>query len=320
MAPKAAAKPAAKPAAKAAAPAKAAPAAKPAAKATKAAAKPAAAPKVQRASDGTAIYIRGLNKNLRASDVYEFFGAYGKIKEVRVRTGKYTLVWFDSQQSAKKALEVNGKQVKGTKVQVEAGRAAGRANKEETATSIYIGKLPGGITKKQVLELVAGNGKVQKLRLSEKKHQAFVYFEDNAAAKKALASVNNKEIRGSKVEVKLSIRSKALDAKKASKRPKLVIKAKVATVAKTAKVAAKTAAKPAVAAKAPAAAKAAPKAAEKAAAPKAEKAAEAPKAAAKAAAPAAAAAKPATKPAAKAAAAPAAKAAAKPAGKKAGGK
>lgn len=294
MAPKAAAKPAAKPAAKAAAPAKAAPAAKPAAKAGKAAAKPAAAPKVQRASDGTAIYIRGLNKALRAADVYEFFGTYGKIKEVRVRRGKYTLVWFDNQASAKKALEVNGKQVKGTKVQVEAGRAAGRANKEETATSVWVGRLPGGITKKQVLELVAGVGKVHKLRLSERKHQAFVYFEDNAAAKKAVQSVNGKEIRGSKVEVKLSIRSKALDAKKATRRPKPVVRAKSAAPTKAA---------PKAAAKATPAAKPAAKAA----APAAKPAAEAPKAAAPA---------PAAKPAAKqAAAAPAAKPATKPAAK-----
>jgi RNA recognition motif-containing protein len=311
MAPKAAAKPAAKPAAKAAAPAKAAPAAKTAAKAGKAAAKPAAAPKVQRASDGTAIYIRGLNKALRASDVYEFFGTYGKIKEVRVRRGKYTLVWFDNQASAKKALEVNGKQVKGTKVQVEAGRAAGRVNKDETATSVWIGRLPGGITKKQVLELVAGVGKVHKLRLSERKHQAFVYFEDNAAAKKAVQSVNNKELRGSKVEVKLSIRSKALDAKKSTRRPKPVIRAKTAPVAKPAT---KAAPKTAAAGKAPAAPAAKPAA--KAAAPAAAaKPAEAPKAASPA---------PAAKPAAQAAAASAPKAAAKPAAKpaakKAGGK
>jgi len=294
MAPKTASKPAAKataPAAKAAAAPKAG-AKGGAAAPAKAAPKQAAAPKQQRASDGSAIYIRGLNPTLRAADVYDFFGTYGTIKEVRVRTGRYTLVWFENPAAAKKAQEVNGKNVRGAKVSVEAGRAASRPAKEDTATSVWLGKLPGGTNKKQLIELVKGFGKIHKIRLSERKHQAFIYYEDNAVAKKAVAGLTGKKLRNAEIEARLSIRSNALDKKKLGKRPKPVAAKKTAVLPKAAGKATKPAAPAAKSAAAPATTT-------KTAAPAAK-----------------AAAAPAAKPAAKAAAAPAAKPATKAAPKK----
>jgi RNA recognition motif-containing protein len=221
-----------KPAPKAKAPAAKAPAGKAApAKQAKAAEAPAAAK-----SSGTqraGVFIKDLDfEGMSHETVKELFKHCGKIREVRLRHGKYVLVFFVEQAAAQKAAEMNGKTLKGNKVTIELlKRANPTPEKADAATTIYVGNLPGGTTKKQLSDHFHSAGKIIKVRVYNPRHFGFVYYADNASAKKALElaevlfahgkDVSKVQVRSEnqfKLELKLSIRSRELDQKKATKR------------------------------------------------------------------------------------------------------
>jgi len=227
MAPKGNKKPAAKPAgnnkpAPKAAAKKSAP--KPVAKKASAT-KKAGAPK-------NGAYIKGLSFPGQSNEtVSEAFAKCGKVTEVRLRHGKYTMVFFENDAGLKKARELNGKVVKGQKISVEECKKAKptqpRAN---YCTIVWIGGLPGGTTRVQLVKHFEGCGKVVKARVYST-HQGFVYFENNAAAKKAVALetpfAHGKDVSAmevvpaqlqKKLDVKFSIRNKKFDAKQLTKR------------------------------------------------------------------------------------------------------
>jgi len=222
-APKTAAKPAAKQAAAAtpAPAAKAAPkaAAKPAAKAAQPAAKPAvkAAPAAKKATPSNkgsdaGVYIKNLNgPDVTTEQIKSLFGSCGKITEIRLRRNKYVLVFFDNQNAAKKALEFNGKQMKGSKISVELAKSKSHRKREEYCTTAFIGHLPGCTSKKHLTEICKPFGTIIRIRNYRAKRHAFVYFQDVAAANKAVQALNGKEYRQTKLSAKLSVRTKGAD-------------------------------------------------------------------------------------------------------------
>jgi len=216
-APKAAAKPAAKTAAAAPAPKAAAkPAAKGAQPAAKPAAKsaPAAAKKAAPANKGSdaGVYIKNLNgPDVTTEQIKSLFGSCGKITEIRLRRNKYVLVFFDNQNAAKKALEFNGKQMKGSKISVELAKAKSHRKREEYCTTAFIGHLPGCTSKKHLSELCKGFGTIIRIRNYRAKRHAFVYFQDVSAANKAVQSLNGKDYHQTKLSAKLSVRTKEAD-------------------------------------------------------------------------------------------------------------
>jgi len=205
---KAAPKAAAKPAAKAAQPA-----AKPAAKAAPAKAAPAAkkATAANKGSDA-GVYIKNLNgPDVTTEQIKSLFGSCGKITEIRLRRNKYVLVFFDNQNAAKKALEFNGKQMKGNKISVELAKSKSHRKREEYATTAFIGHLPGCTSKKHLSELCKPFGTIIRIRNYRAKRHAFVYFQDVAAANKAVQALNGKEYHQTKLSAKLSVRTKGVD-------------------------------------------------------------------------------------------------------------
>lgn len=232
MAPKAAA-PAAKPAAKAqaktvakaAAPAPKAAAPKPAAPA--AAPKPAAAaaPKVEKkaavtTSAANGVYVKNWGQG-SVADATATFGAAGKVAKVQLRRGKYALVFFENAAAVKKAIDTfNGKEVNGTVVSVSAAKTAPKADAHEGSASVFVGPIfRESTTRKEIFELFAGL-KVKKLRVYRQNH-AFVFFENAAAAAKAMEK-NGAEFHGKKLTVKPSVRSLESDRKRAAHTKTLV--------------------------------------------------------------------------------------------------
>jgi len=218
MAPKTAAKPAAK-----AAPAKATPAAKttpaPAPKgkgaapaaATKQPAQGAGQTQQQAAPTGKGgafgVYVKGLDAyGLNHDTIRSAFGNAGPISEIRLRGGKYAILFFQTQAGQKKALDLNGKNVLGKKITVEAAKAKPTRDRAEYATTVFVGHLPGAVTKDRVKQHFARFGNVIKVRVYDQKHVGFVYFDSNESAKKALKL--DEPLLNHKLDVKLSVRTK----------------------------------------------------------------------------------------------------------------
>ena len=220
-APKPATKPAAKPAAKPSAPAAkpAAPAAKPAAKAAPAAAAAPAAPKAKGAA-GFGIHVKGLGDE-NVDTVKAIFNSAGKVSDVRVRRGKYALVWFEAQPSVKKAVDsFNNKDVKGRTLTVAAAKAASPAPRHDSAKTIFVSPIfRQNTTRAQLRTLFGSYGKVEKL-VTYRNNYAFVYFDNSAAAQKAIKDKNGSTFRNKALTVKPSVRTVEADKKKHDLRKK----------------------------------------------------------------------------------------------------
>jgi hypothetical protein len=132
------------------------------------------------------------------------FGA--TINEIRLRHGKYALLFFQTAAGAKKALDLNGKSIQGAKVTTEAAKSKTTRDKSEYATTVFVGHLPGAVTKEAVKKHFERFGTVTKVRVYDSRHQGFVYFNSNDAAKKALKL--EEPLFNHKLDIKLSYRTK----------------------------------------------------------------------------------------------------------------
>eukprot|EP00757_Euglenozoa_sp_SAG-D1_P011013 gene11013-3314_t len=220
------------------------PAAKPVAKAAKPAAKAAPAKKATGgASNG--IYIKNLDfPGIDNAAVKELFTSAGKIDAVKLRRNKYAIVWFNDAAGQKKALDFNGKTLKGKKITVSASTKAKPAGVihgvtlynhdyvllliclphyaalNSTATTVFVNNLSKNAKKTQVSELFKDAGKIVKIKTYKNKTAGgcgFIYFESNAAAGKALKQTGS-VFMSQKLDVKLSVRTQALDAAKEKRR------------------------------------------------------------------------------------------------------
>jgi len=214
-----------------------APAKKEAPKAEKPAPKKEAAP-AKKQRDPTKPWIQGVYvKNLdfegmSHETVKQCFAHCGNVHEVRLRHGKYVLVFFGTMESATKALEMNNKLMKGNKIHVKLAKAEPTWPREGRCKTVYVGGLPGCTTAKQLTEHFKTAGEVIRVRTYNKKHCAFVYFRHPKEAMAAMAIADKPFARGRdvsemakvpktlsiKLDVKLSLRTKRSDRIRAEKR------------------------------------------------------------------------------------------------------
>lgn len=180
------------------------------------AAQPAAAPKTQKVTGaGNGVYVKHWPHD--SCDVARsMFQGCGKVIAVRVRRGKFAIVWFDNAAAVKKAVDTfDNKTVKGNKLSVAPAKASPPAPITDAATSIFVSPIFRSTTsRKQLSEKFAAFGKVTKIR-TYRHNFGFVYFDSNASAQKAVKEMNGKPIANRKVLVKLSRRSKDKDRKRA---------------------------------------------------------------------------------------------------------
>eukprot|EP00756_Hemistasia_phaeocysticola_P012761 Hpha_TRINITY_DN15227_c1_g14::TRINITY_DN15227_c1_g14_i1::g.65280::m.65280 len=217
-------------------------AAKPAAKASKPAAKAAAkapAPAAP-AGKGVSVYIKNLAfPGMNNDTVAAVFKSCGAVKGVKLRRKKYCIVHFGSPDHAAKAKELNGKVVKGNKVSVEAAKKGPTPDRSETCTSVFVGglsKIPRKDARAGLKKEFDKCGAVVKVRTyqTNKGMHGFVYFKDNAAAKKAVTTMDSTELSKpftklastSGITVRYSVRTKALDQKKEKVRKARIAAAK----------------------------------------------------------------------------------------------
>eukprot|EP01062_Namystynia_karyoxenos_P009546 TRINITY_DN1337_c0_g1_i2.p3 TRINITY_DN1337_c0_g1~~TRINITY_DN1337_c0_g1_i2.p3 ORF type:complete len:265 (+),score=141.50 TRINITY_DN1337_c0_g1_i2:99-797(+) len=230
--------PAKKPAGKAAKPA--AKAAKPAAKQAAPAAKAPSAP----ASTGKSVYIKNLAfPGLSHETVKAAFKSCGNVSQVQLRRKKYCILHFNDAAAAGKAKELNGKTVKGSKITVEAAKKGPEPARSEYCTSVFVGglsKMPRKDARAALKKQFTQCGNVVKIRTYSESSgmHAFVYFADNAAAKKAVTTMDRQSLSkpfGKRpIQVAYSIRTKAKDQKAEKVRQTRIALKKAAKKAKKA--------------------------------------------------------------------------------------
>eukprot|EP00996_Jenningsia_fusiforme_P001414 NODE_2299_length_1237_cov_375.235690_g2095_i0.p1 GENE.NODE_2299_length_1237_cov_375.235690_g2095_i0~~NODE_2299_length_1237_cov_375.235690_g2095_i0.p1 ORF type:complete len:298 (-),score=74.06 NODE_2299_length_1237_cov_375.235690_g2095_i0:252-1145(-) len=191
------------------------------------------------------VYIRNLDfEGMNHDTIKDVFKPCGTIAEVRLRHGRFVLIFFRGKAAAEKAVEMNGKTVKGNKIKVVfARKAKPTRQREHYCTTVWCGGLPGGTTEKQLEEHFKEAGRILKVRIARKKHQGWVYFQNNKDTKKAMTLADKPFAHGKdvsqleeipiqwqrKLELRYSIRTKLFDMlrnrKRFNRRPPSVIKA-----------------------------------------------------------------------------------------------
>jgi len=208
---------------------------KPAAAPAKAAAPKAAAPATAKPENAiTGVMIRNLDfEGLSHESVSQCFAHCGPVAEVRLRAGKYVLVFFEKRSQALKATEMNGKVVKGTKIAVKfAKHAEATKPRDGNMSTVFCGDMPGCTTEKQLRAHFASCGKIVRVRIYERRHHGFVYFSNAAEASAAMKLADSPFSHGKdvsemkvvprqlqrKLTLALSMRTKEWDAERAEKR------------------------------------------------------------------------------------------------------
>eukprot|EP00756_Hemistasia_phaeocysticola_P012773 Hpha_TRINITY_DN15227_c1_g2::TRINITY_DN15227_c1_g2_i1::g.65219::m.65219 len=210
--------------------------------APKAAPKAAAPAPAKVQSSGVSVYIKNLAfPGLNHDTVKAVFKSCGNVKGVQLRRKKYCIVHFGDASHAAKAKELNGKVVKGNKVSVEAAKKGPTPDRSETCTSVFVGglsKVPRKDARAALKAQFDKCGAVAKVRTYQNGRglHGFVYFKDNAGAKKAVSTMNGQELAKpftklsstNGITVKYSVRTKALDQKKEKARKARIAASKAA--------------------------------------------------------------------------------------------
>lgn len=192
---------------------------KPAAKA----APKASETKPKAASSDNGVYIKGLNFPGISHDTIKaaFKQQAGEAKQVVLRRRKYCIMYFKDASAASKARELNGRVLKGNKLTVEAAKKKQTPERSVYCKTVFVGNLPrmphaqGKVNLKKEFSKC---GNVVKVRTYQAGH-GFVYFSDNASAKKAVTTMDHQSLgkpfpSERQVSVQYSIRTKDGDAKK----------------------------------------------------------------------------------------------------------
>eukprot|EP01006_Ploeotia_vitrea_P010093 TRINITY_DN25863_c0_g1_i1.p1 TRINITY_DN25863_c0_g1~~TRINITY_DN25863_c0_g1_i1.p1 ORF type:complete len:248 (-),score=60.54 TRINITY_DN25863_c0_g1_i1:53-769(-) len=164
------------------------------------------------------VYVTKLNFPGMDNDaVRSIFNKYGKIAQLKIRKDTYVIVWYDKAENASKALELNGKDVKGCKkISVVPATAQPARDKSTFATTAMVGGLPGGVTAAQLSKHFAGCGKLVKCRVYSGNY-GFLYFRTNAAVTAAIKLAKEQPLNGKTVTVRYSSRTQKGDRKKDNK-------------------------------------------------------------------------------------------------------
>eukprot|EP01064_Diplonema_japonicum_P030620 TRINITY_DN524_c0_g1_i2.p1 TRINITY_DN524_c0_g1~~TRINITY_DN524_c0_g1_i2.p1 ORF type:complete len:220 (+),score=96.52 TRINITY_DN524_c0_g1_i2:47-706(+) len=189
------------------------------------------------AGDSKGVYVKNLNfSGISHDTIKAAFKPCGEVKNVVLRRRKYCIVYFKDAAGASKAKELNGKMLKGQKVTIEASKKKLAQDRSEYCTSVFVGNLPRMSHKQGKANLkkeFASCGAISKVRTYQSGH-GFVYFKDNASAKKAVTNMDHKALskpfpESRLVSVRYSIRTKEKDAAKEKVRKTRIAAAKKAT-------------------------------------------------------------------------------------------
>lgn len=156
------------------------------------------------------VFVKNLSREVTTRELDELCDQFGKTISCSIRTDSrgnslgYGHVQFDDEASAKRAIDsLNNMEFKGSKLEVQ--KFVPSKNRAASKTNLYIKNFPSNWEKarveKELKELFEGCGKItcsgvkeHKLFTGETKFYAFVAYEDEESAKKAIDSYNGKHL------------------------------------------------------------------------------------------------------------------------------
>lgn len=170
--------------------------------------KPAAKDTKQRinVANRNGVYVKNWGQG-SVGDAKAIFKSAGNVVDVRVRRGRYAIVFFDNAVAVKKAIDLfNEKEVMGNVVTVVPAKTSPKPDPHENSSVVFVSPIfRTSTTNKQIYELFS-SFKVLRLRTYRKNH-AYIYLDSPAAALRAVKDKNGVEFRGKKLRVALSTRS-----------------------------------------------------------------------------------------------------------------
>jgi len=164
-------------------------------------------PQLRRNHNGN-IFIKNLHKSIDNKSLYDTFASFGNILSCKVATDEqgnskgYGFIHYDTQEAADKACIVNGKLLEGKKCFVGPFVPRKQRSQDEMDnkwTNIYIKYLDKAINEKRLEEMFGKYGSITSAVImhddkGESKGFAFVNFETNEQARKAIEELNGKEM------------------------------------------------------------------------------------------------------------------------------
>ncbi|KAJ8683928.1 hypothetical protein QAD02_019720 [Eretmocerus hayati] len=172
-------------------------------------------PSVRRSGVGN-VFIKNLDKNIDNKAMYDTFSAFGNILSCKVaqdETGSskgYGFVHFETEEAANKSIDkVNGMLLNGKKVFV--GKFVSRKEREKELgeraklfTNVYVKNFGEDMDDDKLKEMFEKYGTITSHKVMSKddgksRGFGFVAFEDPAAADRAVADLNGKEIAEGKL-------------------------------------------------------------------------------------------------------------------------
>jgi len=172
-------------------------------------------PSLRRSGVGN-VFIKNLDKNIDNKAMYDTFSAFGNILSCKVaqdETGSskgYGFVHFETEEAANKSIDkVNGMLLNGKKVYV--GKFISRKDREKEMgekakhfTNVYVKNFGEDMTDDKLKEMFEKYGTITSHKVMSKddgksRGFGFVAFEDPAAADRAVAELNGKELPDGKI-------------------------------------------------------------------------------------------------------------------------
>jgi len=157
------------------------------------------------------------------SEVRSYFGTFGPLAQLRVkralttRNGPYVLAFYKDAASAKKVLDLNGKNVDGQKIHVQpATKAKARRSRADYSTTLFVSPTKQNAKKGDIRKEFESAGKVLRVRKHAQGY-SYIFFSSVEDASKAYAKYKGQELFGKKILVKRSLRTRQSHQKKYGK-------------------------------------------------------------------------------------------------------
>ena len=157
------------------------------------------------------LYIKGIPKTTTPREVYEYFKAFGDIFTVKISEDDsgnhhgYGYITYYNQDDAKKAIDnANGKKIWNSEIEVTYSNYS--RSHENQFHKIYINNLPEKYTSEELKKLCQEISPIQSCNIftdNQGKLFGIVQFATEQDMKSAVEKLNNKEIKGSKLYVKI---------------------------------------------------------------------------------------------------------------------
>ena len=157
------------------------------------------------------VFVKNLPANYKSKELYDLFAPYGKIFSCKVKYDSrgeckgYGYVQFEAKESAEKALaDINGKDIKGSKVEVCPFKAReARSSSITMYNNLFVKCIPKKYTNEDLHTLFAKFGEIvsavvikERPDSPENKGFGFVCYKKNEDAKLAEEKLNNLQLEG----------------------------------------------------------------------------------------------------------------------------